>query len=81
MVKTMLFSSACRVKARKRDAPKGRPGEGEFDMRFELGGRGRGVPVVRSQLVEPVQKVRHERGQPRTEWPRQNLQTEVVDST
>ena len=48
-------------------------------MRFELGGRCRGVPAVRSQLAEPVQKVRHERGQPPTEWPRKNLQTEVVD--
>ena len=61
--------------------PKGRPGEGEFDMRFELGGRCRGVPVIRSQLVDPVQKVRHDCGQPPTEWPRQNLQTEVVDRT
>ena len=56
-------------------------GEGEFDICFELGGRCRGVPAVQSQLAEPVQKVRHERGQPPTEWPRKNLQTEVVDST
>ena len=47
---------------------------------FELGGRCRGVPAVRSQLADPVQKVRHERGQPPTEWPRKNLQTEVVDN-